>query len=169
MISPEIVAAAIGALLVWIFQLFDKLRDRGRRRQSTLVAVASEVQAICFLIRKQGYLEAFHAQANAIRAGHWDGMSYVIDIRGEYSKVFSSNATHLSDLRPAHVSKIVSFYTFCQSLIDSTRPDGPGANTEDRDEKAQHVIGVEAGLTTILMLGDEIVQFPKIRLPVLAQ
>jgi hypothetical protein len=165
--GPEIEAAAIGALLVWVFQLFDKIRDRRRRRQSTLVALASEVQAICNLIRSQGYLEAFDRLANQIRAKSWDGTGYVIDIRGNYFQVFQSTAGHLSDLRPEEVAKIVAFYTYCQSAIDSTRPDGPAATSDDLEDKASNIIGVEGVLTAVLALGDQIVGLPKEPLPLL--
>ena len=165
--SPEIFAAAIGALIVWCFQLFDKMRDRSRQRESTLVAIASEVRAICVLIRYQKYLEAFHEQALLIRKGDWNGESYIIDIRGAYFKVYDANAENLCALSPDHVSKIVGFYAFCQSAIDSTRPDGPHANSGNTEEAANNMLGVEGLLRTILALGDEIMQFPAMPLPVM--
>lgn len=165
--SPEILAAAFGALIVWCFQLFDKMRDRGRQRESTLVAIASEVRTICALIRYQKYLDAFHEQALLIRQGNWSGEFYIIDIRGEYFKVYDANAENLCALSPDHVSKIVGFYAFCQSAIDSTRPDGPHADSGNTEDKANNMLGVEGLLRAILALGDEIVQFPKMPLPVM--
>lgn len=168
-VSPEIEAAAIGALLVWVFQIIDKIRDRRRRRQSTLVALASEVQATCNLIKSQGYLDAFHGLANQIRANAWHGAGYVIDIRGNYFQVFQSTAGHLSDLDPHEVAKVVAFYTYCQSAIDSTRPDGPAANTGDLDDKTGNILGVEGVLMAILALGEQIVAFPKQPLPLIPE
>lgn len=159
-----LMATAIGALIVWTFQLFDNMRDRSRQRESTLVAIASEVGTICALIRYQRYLDAFHDQALLIRDGKWDGISYIIDMRGEYFKVYEANALNLSVLSPNHVSKIVGFYAFCQSAIDGTRHDGPHANSENTEDKANNLLGVEGILRTILTLGDEIVQFPKMPL-----
>ncbi len=166
--SPRIVAAAIAALLVWCFQLFDKMRDRNSQRESTLVSIASEVRTICVLIRFQKYLEAFHNQANLIQRNQWTGESYILDIRGAYFKVYDANAENLSVLSADHVSKIVCFYAYCQSAIDSTRPDGPHASSENTEDKANNVIGVEGLLMAILALGDEIVQFPRKPLPLVS-
>ena len=165
--DPQIQAAAIGAVIVWCFQLFDKLRDRCRGRQAALVAIASEVQALCHLIRSQRYLEEFHKLANQIRSNSWNSEKYVVDTRGNYFTIYTSNASHISDLHASQVSKIVSFYTYCQSAIDSTRPDGPIATSTDRNDIANNILAVEGVLMAILVLGDEIVKFPKKPLPVL--
>lgn len=161
----QISAAALGALLIWCFQLFDKITDRRRTRESTLVAIASEVSAICALIRAKGYYEAFSQQANNIRAEVWDETTFVIDVRGNYFKAFDAFVTSLAFLPPTQVSKIVSFYTYCQSAIDSTRPDGPIITSRNAEEKAVVVLGMEQLFREILELGDQIVQFPQQALP----
>jgi hypothetical protein len=163
-VPPEITAAALGAILIWLFQLYDRLRDRSNVRESTVVAIASEVDAICRLVRSKGYLDGFSQQAHKIGEGSWLGISYIVDIRGNYFRAYEAFLPSLSHLPPHQVSKIVTFYAFCESAIDSTRPDGPMANCEDLDDKANSVIDITNVLQTILRLGDEIVQFPKKRL-----
>jgi hypothetical protein len=163
----EILAAAVGAIAAGVFSVVDRILERRRRREATLVALASEVQAICNLITSQGYFEQFRALADQIRAGAWNGASYVIDIRGNYFKIFDGLSMDLGLLDPAQVSKIVSFYTYCQSAIDSTRPDGPLASEADAEDRASNVIGVEGVFMAILHLGEEIVAFPKRPLPVI--
>ncbi len=161
--------AAFGVLLAWTFQFYDKTSDRKRRRQSTLVAIASEVQAIGFLLRSDRYLERYHSLANQVRNGTWTGDSYVMDIRSNYTRVFEANADSLSELEPEQVSKIVSFYTYTQALIDSSKPDGSAVNSEHLDDVASNVLALEGYLMAILALGDEIVQMPKTPLPTLSE
>jgi hypothetical protein len=163
-LPPEVTAAALGAILIWLFQLDDRLRDRAKVRESTVVAIASEVDAICRLVRSKGYLDGFGSEADRIREGTWKGVSFVADIRGDYFRAYEAFLPSLSHLPPRQVSSIVTFYAYCESAIDSTRPDGPMANCDDLDDKANSVVDIAEVLRTILRLGDEIVQFPKQRL-----
>lgn len=163
----EIAAAIAGAVATGLFSTIDKILERRRRRESTLVAIASEVQAVCNLVESQGYFEQFREQADRIRAGTWDGTSYVVDIRGNYFGVFEALSADLGLLKPSEVSKIVSFYTYCQSVIDATRPDGPLAEGASQEDSAGNVLGIEGVLMAILVLGREITEFPKRPLPVI--
>ena len=163
-----LVTAAFGALLVWALQVSDKIFDRRRRRQSTLVAIASEVQAIAHLLRSDQYLEKYQRLAAQIRAGDWNGENtYVIDIRSNFSRVFEANAFQLSELEPYQVSKIVTFYTYTQALIDTVRPDGAANSSQFIEDIASNIQTVEGYIMAILLLADEIVGMPKQSLPTL--
>lgn len=165
--ATAIVAALSGAVAAGLLKTADQFVERRRRRESTLVALASEVQAIQMLVDSQGYFEEFSKLAGDIRNGSWDGTSYVIDIRGSYFTVYHSLAAEMGLLKPAHVSKIISFYTFCQSVVDATRPDGPFSEDADSEDQAGNILGVEGVLMAIKLLAEEITNFPKAPLPVL--
>lgn len=161
-----IYAALAGAIGAGLLKAIDQFLARKRRRESTLVALASEIQAIRALIISQGYFGQYAQLAKAIREGTWNGTTYVIDIRQNYFSVYEALAAELGLLDPTHVSKIVSFYSYCKSVIDATRPDSP-VNSSENTELASNIIGVEGVLMAITILADEIVQFPKKPLPVL--
>ncbi len=91
----------------------------------------------------------------------WNGTSYVIDIRENYFTAYEGLIGKIGLLRAADVSKIVNFYAYCKSAIDSTRPDGPHAGAARTDEAAANMVSVFHLLSAILTLGDEIVQMPK--------
>ena len=157
----EIFAALLGAIAAGGFQMISERRNRTQRREAVLTAICSEVDAICRLIRHQEYLPALIDVGNKIRGGTWQGESYVIDIRMNYFSVFEGLSNDLGLLQPCQLCKIVNFYAYCKSVIDSTRPDGPFANAEVTDEHAGNMLAVENLLKAITNLGDEIVQFPK--------
>lgn len=166
--GDEIAVVAIGALIAWAFQMVDKICDRRRRRQSTLVAIASEVQAIAHLLRSDQYLEKFQALANKVRTGRWDGEStYVIDIRSNFTRVFEANASQLAELEPHQASKIVTFYTYIQAFIDTVKPDGAANNSQFNEDIASNILTVEGYLMAVLLLAEDIVKMPKRPLPTL--
>jgi hypothetical protein len=156
----EIFAALLGAIAAGGLQLIIEQRNRKQRREAVLTAICSEVDAICRLIRHQGYLPALIEVGNKIRDGSWQGESYVIDIRMNYFSVFEGLSNDLGLLYPRQLCKIVNFYAYCKSAIDSTRPDGPFASAEGSEEHAGNMLAVESLLKAITNLGDEIVQFP---------
>jgi hypothetical protein len=157
----EIVAALFGAILAGLFQTLTGIRERKRERKAILTAIASEVDAICRLIRHQGYLEAVSQVASDVPRGMWNGQSYIIDIRSNYFVACEGLVGKIGLLNAYHVSKIVNFYAYCKSAIDSTRPDGPHANATRTEFAAANMVSVAHLLTAILSLGDEIVQLPK--------
>jgi len=166
--GKEIAVVAIGALIVWALQMIDKVCDRSKRRQSTLVAIASEIQAIANLLRSDQYLEKFHTLASKVRAGTWDGKTtYVVDIRSNFTRVFEANAFQLSELESHQVSKIVTFYTYIQSFIDTVKPDGAANGSEFGEDVASNILTAEGYLMAILLLADEIVLMPRKPLPTL--
>lgn len=162
---PEIVAAIAGAVAAGLFQLVDRILSRRRRSEAVLVAIAAEVRSILDLIEHQRYLEEVSAQAKAIRAGIWGEHTLIIDIRSNYFSVFDSLAADLGLLKPHQIRKIVAFYAFCKSTIDSTRPDGPHVTAFDKDDKANNILGLEGLLLAIIQLGNEIVQLPRQTIP----
>jgi hypothetical protein len=165
--TTAIIAALSGAVAAGFLKTADQFFERRRRRESTLVALASEVQAIKMLVDSQGYFEQFAKLAHDIRNGRWDRTSYVIDIRGSYFTVYHSLAAEMGLLKPNHVSKIVGFYTFCQSAVDATRPDGPLAVDADAEDQKSNILGVEGVLMAVKLSADEITKFPKSLLPVI--
>ncbi len=157
----EIFAALIGAILAGLFQTIIGICDRRRETEAVLTAIASEVDSICRLIQHQQYLEATGKIADDVDKKMWNGISYVIDIRGNYFTAYEGLIGKIGLLKADHVSKIVNFYAYCKSAIDSTRPDGPHAGSPRTDESAANMVSVFHLLTSIRSLGDEIVKFPK--------
>lgn len=161
----QLIAALVGATAAGLFRWVDGVYDRKRRRESTLVAIVAEVGTICDLIRHQNYLEETRAMAADIRSGSWDGRSIVIDIRSNYFSVYEAMSADLALLKPKHIVRIVSFYAFCKSAIDSSRPDGPHVETEDEAGKSGNIVSLEGTLMAITELGAQITAFPKRPLP----
>jgi len=157
----ELFAAFIGAVAAGLFGTIERIRERQRNSEAALTAIATEVDSLCELIRYQRYLEAFEQLVADINTGKWDGRVWVIDIRANYFSVYEALAGELGHLQPKHLEKIVRFYAHCRSAIDSTRPDGPAASSEDLDLKSIAIRGMAMQLKLILELGDEIVAFPK--------
>lgn len=157
----EILAALFGAFVAGLYQTIDKQLERGREKESVLVALASEVDAICRLIRHQNYHGEFLEIAENIKSGDFDGSGFVIDIRENYFSVFEGLTEKLGLIEPHRLSKIVNFYAYCKSVIDSTRVDGPFAGEVDLQYAAGNATSVARLLAAILSLGDEIVQMPK--------
>jgi hypothetical protein len=158
----SILLILIGAAATGAFQLGFSIRDRAREAETILTAIASEVDSICRLIRHQRYLEHVSAAAEQIRKGTWDGKSLMIDVRENYFPVYEGVAPKIGLLRPADTAKIVNFYAYCKSLIDSFRVDGPAAEREDDPYVAANILSAEALFQAVLNLGAEIVQLPKL-------
>jgi hypothetical protein len=74
--------------------------------------------------------------------------------------VYESLAPQIGHLKPEQVAKIVNFYAYCKSVIDSTRPDGPTGEREYDVFVMAGIFSVEALLRAVLALGDEIAKFP---------
>lgn len=159
-----LVGIVVGAALSGIIQFFSTLHSRQRQTEAVLTAISSEVDSICRLIRHLGYYEAVNKIATDVGRGMWSGMSYVIDIRSNYFVVFEGLVHELGHLKPSQCAKIVNFYAYCRSAMDCTRPDGPHAKEPNTDEAAANMVSVAAILATILQLGDEIAQMPKLSL-----
>ena len=161
----NLIAAFLGAIAAGLIQIGLKWWDRVKLVESTKVAICAEVDALCRLIRVQGYLEGFKKLQDNIAKGIWDGRTYVIDIRSNYFSIYENLSHNIGLLRPTEVAKIVAFYSYCRSVIDATRPDGAATNTDDLSHKAENVRGIVLVLEALLFLADEIRKFPKNPLP----
>ena len=159
--APEIIAAIIGATSTGAFTLIDRIRTRKRRAESVLTALAAEVRSILDLIEHQRYAEAIREQAALVRAGSWGGRSYIIDVRSDYFSVYNSLTAELGLLQPDQVQKVVAFYAYCKSAIDSTRPDGPFADGVDQHEALEYFQSLEGLFAAIKMVGEHIITMPK--------
>ena len=156
----ELFAAFLGAVAAGLFQFVFAWRDRRKQTEAMLTAIVCEVESICRLIRHQGYTD-FYAQARQeIEDGTWDGHGLIIDVRSNYFTVFESLAPQLGYLKPKEVSRIINFYAYCKSAIDSSRPDGPAADRVGDALVAEGILSVDAILRTVLALGEEISEFP---------
>jgi hypothetical protein len=164
-VKAVIFAALFGAMATGGLQTLLAWQNHRKLVATTLVALASEIYALCLLIRHQNYLPEVSSIIQNISDGTWNGGSVIIDIRENYFTVFESLAASLGILDPVHVVKIVSFYSYCKSAIDSTRVDGPYSNAGTPEERAANLVSLEASLTNILILGDQIAQFPKRPIP----
>ena len=158
----EVLLLVLGALATGLLQTILGICDRKREAESMLTAIASEVDSICRLIRHQKYLEHVSASAEAIRNGTWDGKSLMIDVRENYFSVYEGLAPKIGLLRPEDTTKIVNFYAYCKSLIDSFRVDGPAAAREDDPYVAANILSAEALFQSVLNLGAQIVQLPQL-------
>ena len=160
----ELIAAAIGAAATGAFQILASYLERRKRAEVVLTAICSEVDAICRIITTQGYQQAVGKIASDVGRGMWNGQTYIIDIRSNYFSVFEGLVSDLGLLKPTQACKIVNFYTYCKSAIDSTRPDGPHGLDPNTAEAAQNMVQVALLLNSIVNLGNEITQFPKLPL-----
>ena len=160
----EIVAAILGAFAAGGLQTVLGIIDRQKKSEAVLTAIASEVDSICRLINHQGYLAAVGKIASDVERGMWNGTSYIIDIRSNYFSVFEGLVGELGHLEPKQCQKIVNFYAYCKSAIDSTRPDGPHSGDPSTEEAAANMVSVATLLQGILNLGDEIVEMPKLKI-----
>jgi hypothetical protein len=158
----SILLILVGAIATGAFQVGIGIRDRKREAETILTAIASEVDSVCRLIRHQRYFEAISALAQAIRDGTWDGSSVVVDVRENYFSVYEALAPKIGVLKPAAAAKIVNFYAYCKSLIDSLRVDGPNALGGQNPYTAGNILSVEALFAAVLNLGQEIIALPKV-------
>ena len=155
----EIAAALAGATAAGLFSVFDRRRERTRKRHATLSAIASEVSAICSLVREQGYQNDLSQLAAQVVEGTWDDEVQTIDVRMNYMFVYESLAGSLGELEAEHIEPIVEFYQRVRAFVDSTRPNGILAEGGTPSERKEHVLAVNANVKTMLDLGDRIVQF----------
>jgi hypothetical protein len=160
-VTAALLGAIFGALATGGVQTISAWHARKRLAETTLVAIASEIYAICVLIRHQGYLADVAKIVSSIEDGTWDNKTVIIDIRENYFNVFGSLAPSLGILDQNHVFKIVTFYAYCKSAIDSTRADGPFCVGGSPEERAENLINLKASLAIVLSLGDQIAQFPQ--------
>jgi len=158
----ELLAAFLGAIAAGGFQFFMAWKQRKQDRRSALVAIASEVDAVCRLVQHQHYLESVEGAIQGCLDGTFVGRSLVVDIRADYFTVFNALAPRLGEQEPEHVRDIVRFYAYCKSAIDSLRPDGPHADPDDiePDDLLANFVSLRALLKAMLTLGDSIRQFP---------
>lgn len=159
--SSEIIAAIFGALLAGGFQTIIGVLDRRREDEAILVAIASEVDALCRLIRHRNYLAEMGNMLVDLEIGTTKSLSYVVDIRSDYFSVFHALSSRLGRLKPGRAAQIVRFYAYCKTIIDSLRPDGVAAEQREALEAIELLRSLIALLTDSLELGDRIVQFPK--------
>ncbi len=155
----EIAAALAGAAAAGIFSVFDRRRERTRKRHATLSAITSEVSAISSLIREQGYQNDLSQLAAEVVDGTWNDEVQTIDARMNYMFVYESLAVSLGELEAKHIEPIVEFYQRVRAFVDSTRPDGILAEGGTPSERKDHVLAVNANVKKMLDLGDRIVQF----------
>lgn len=147
-------------MLAGMLQTILGICDRKREAEAVLTAIASEVDSICRLVRHQRYLEGVQRYIESIEAGSWQDSTIIIDIRGNYFSVYEGVIEKIGLLTPDNVAKIVNFYAYCKSVIDSTRPDGP-VTTFSAEDKAGNLFSLSQLLKAVLSLGDEIVRMPK--------
>jgi hypothetical protein len=155
-----LIAALLGAAATGIVKIFLDARQRQHDRKSALLAIVSEVDSICRLIRHQRYLEAVEQVIEQIQAG---GTQPVLaDIGPDYFSVFEALAGRLGEQRPEHVRDIVRFFAYAKAARDSVLPDGVFAdgNKNDQAEVLSAMINLSALLGAMLLLGEKITTFP---------
>jgi len=155
-----LISALFGALTAGLVKIVLDARQRRHDRASALVAIVSEVDSICRLVRHQRYLEGAEAVVAINESG--EKRSLTADIRADYFTVFNALANRLGEQDPEHVRDIVRFYAYCKSAKDSIHPDGVFANPAEADasELLNAMINLRALLGAMLLLGEKIVTFP---------
>ena len=160
--TGEILAALLGAVAAGLLQTFTSIHQRRHVAKATLVAIATEVAAVCQLVRTQEFQPYLQRQAAAIRAGNWDGKAFFVDSRADYFSVFHANAQNVGILKASDAAKIVAFYAYCKSVIDISRPDGRMATSSDQSFIAENMLRTDALVAMLLALGEEIVHLPQV-------
>jgi hypothetical protein len=160
-VSSEVIAAILGALLAGGVQTILAYFDRRREDEAVLVAIASEVDALCRLLRHQNYLTDVHGLIEDLEAGRVTEATYVVDIRSDYLAVSHSLASQLGRLRPGNASLIVKFYAYCKTIVDGTRPDGVAAQAREKSDAIDALHSLVQVMSVTLAIGDMIVQLPK--------
>lgn len=107
------------------------------------------------------------AEADLVEIDAYSAAQFGEDTAFEYMHGFDEAFARLRDypqsgrLKPDQVTKIVNFYAYCKSAIDSTRHDGPHADALGTTDAAVNMVSVHQLLVAILNLGNEIIQMPK--------
>ncbi|MCB5425786.1 hypothetical protein H0274_10985 [Altererythrobacter sp. CC-YST694] len=157
----EVLAAILGALLAGGFQTVVSIFDRRREDEAILLAIASEVDALCKLTRLQNYLgEARRIREELVRDPNISYV-YLVDLRSDYFSVYHSLSSNLGRLRAANASKIVRFYSIRKTIIDCTRPDGIAAHPIPNSNAQEAFDLIVQLLVEFLALGDSIVRMPR--------
>jgi hypothetical protein len=156
-------SALAGAVSTGLLQSITAIFVRKREKKSMLTAISAEVDSICRLIKHRKYVELIE-QILKNSLGEQNVVHIVIDIRENYFSVYESLTSKIGKLSPEDVVKIVNFYAYCKSLIDSTRPDGPMATSEDADQNAASMHELLLIMKAILKLGEEISMKPKAKM-----
>ncbi|MBC7506528.1 MAG: hypothetical protein H7267_12525 [Sandarakinorhabdus sp.] len=167
--SGEILAALLGAHAAGGLQTVVSIGNRKRERESVLTAIASEVHAIRRLIRHQNYLGHSNDSCERIQNQRSAGDTFVIGSRANYFSAHEGLVSKLGNLNPKAAVKIVNFYVYCKSAIDSIRPDGSHAFDTWSPDSADNTLSLNQILRAVFLLGDEIVQLPRmpiVELPV---
>ncbi|AKM11240.1 hypothetical protein AB433_16690 [Croceicoccus naphthovorans] len=86
---------------------------------------------------------------------------YYIDIKSDYFSVYHSLSSQLGLLKPAEVTKLVRFYSYCKTFVDATRPEGVSSEMQGRLKSVTNLRALTTLHDSILCLGDEIVQLTK--------
>lgn len=156
-----LLAAFIGAIVGGGLKAIIDLVDRNREDEAILIALASEIRAICALLRAQDYVGHITAFLKMLDDNPGHTTPIVIDLRSDYFSVFHALADKLGRLDPAAVAAVVRFYLNCKTIVDSSRPDGVAALPRPNEELKRNLRGLLELLNHTLRLGDQVVQMPK--------
>jgi hypothetical protein len=148
----EVIAALIGALIAGGWQTVLDFRERRRRHQAIIQAVASEVATLCEFIRIQDYVSDFAKEAAAAANGG-DAMMLPIDAGQSYFTMYEAVASDLGGLEGVQAATIVRFYTLCKNAIDTAKPNTSFPPTPQNLRFMSNLSAL------ILKIGDEIVQY----------
>jgi hypothetical protein len=150
----------LGAIGGGAVRAFMDAKQRERDRASALIAIVSEVDSLCRLIRHQHYLEAVEFVIGRLEAG--EKRTLTADIGADYFTVFSSLAGKLGEQRPEHVPAIVRFYAYAKAARDSILPGGVHSDPEKSEhaELLAAMVNLRALLGAMLLLGEKIATFP---------
>ncbi len=157
----EVLFALLGAIATGIVQTLLNFRTRQHESETILVALAAEIDSICRLIRVQHYQTFITEVVEHLYLDGAQASTVIVDLKENYFSVYNALGSQIGRLRPLDALKIVRFYAFCKSAIDSTRPDGVMVNNDNLALVRANLELVLQLLDAILRLGDEIVQLPK--------
>jgi hypothetical protein len=160
-VSSQLLSVILGPILAGGVRFIVEALDRRREDQSVIVAIASEVDTICHIVRQQNYLLGVSRLQRLVELGTVNEARYLIDIKANYFSVYEALSGKLGRLPPNQVASIVRFYGYCKTIIDGTRPDGIASWQQGQINAVESLRALESGLRGMLLLGDAIVQFTR--------
>ena len=157
----EILAAILGALLGGGLQIVQTFLDTEDRKKSITIAIGCEIDAILRIIEHKKYLQGIDQAIETCHSG--TAISIIVDVSENYFHIFEGLGEKIGYLDTDFVSKTVNFYSYCKSIIDSTRAGGVSERISNPREALENLTQLRDLLVAAVSLGEQIVQIAGVR------
>ncbi|HTV48309.1 MAG TPA: hypothetical protein VMG59_07690 [Phycisphaerae bacterium] len=117
-----ILAVLIGGILATASGFITQLWLFHQERKAIAHALAGEINAILNIVRRRGYLEAFHELIEKVKQTQKPS-KIVIQVKMEYFNVYKSNTDKIGRLPQKLTQRLVNFYTVAFSMIEDVLPE----------------------------------------------